>query len=202
MPSDDGEFLAVGLGVGAAELGVEVGGVVGHVGEGVVDLVEAALRLGGMLVFERDSAAPAEGHLPEAVQAVVRVDGDGQGADLGEMVFQVAFFGCPRHGKEVRQGRLDRGLFLVVPVHAQDEVAADRPGDPDALNRARSLDIGQLEGLARFNPDGGTALPAEAQMASRAVGIGFGSGAAAAFPTWVFRGDGAGLRRGQAGQVA
>ena len=60
----------------------------------------------------------------------------------------------------------------------------------------------QFQGLARVDRDGGTALPATAQVAGRAVGVGFGPSAAAAFAAGVLSGDGAGLGRGEAGEVA
>ena len=87
----------------------------------------------------------------------------GSALTLGEVVLQVALLGCPGHRKEVRQRSLDRRVRLLVPVHAQDEVAADRPGDPDALDGARSLDISELKGLARIHPNGRAAFPAAAQ---------------------------------------
>ena len=98
---DDGVFLAVPHGVGAAVLSVEIGGIVGDVREGVVDLVEASLRLSRVLVFERDAAVPPERHLPEAVESAAGIDGDWQRGDLGKVVFQVVLPGRPRHGKEV-----------------------------------------------------------------------------------------------------
>ena len=111
---EDRVDLLVGEGIDPAELGVEVGAPVGHVGEGVVDLVEAR---GGLrvAVLHRDAAPLAEGHLPETVEPLVRVHRHGQRADLRERP--------PARREEVAHGGLDRGLLVAVPVDAQDRVA-------------------------------------------------------------------------------
>ena len=149
----------VGERVGAAELGVEVGCVLVDLGQGVVDLVVAGDLLGGA-VFDGYPGAPAERHLPEAIDPVVGIDRNWQSVDLRELL--------PRLGEEIAYRDLDGGVLLVVPVKAQDAFAAhDSAGEPDALDRARTGDVGQFEHLAGLDPDRRGDLPAFSQVGRR-----------------------------------
>ena len=94
---------------------MEVGGVLGHVGQRVVDLVIQDHRLVGD-IGQRDAAALAERHLPVAVERGAGIDADRQRGDLGVLL--------PAAGEEVADRALHRGLLLVVPVNAQDRSSA------------------------------------------------------------------------------
>src|SRR5205085_2596682 len=69
---ENGVELLVPERIRAAELGVEVRGVLGYLGERVVDLVVED-SVGRAAVGQRDAAAPAKRHLPIAVEARPRV---------------------------------------------------------------------------------------------------------------------------------
>ena len=73
----------------------------------------------------------AERHLPVAVEGAARIDADGERTHL-----RVA---APAAGEKIAERRLDRGMFLAVPIDAQDEIAPAHIGrrDPDLLDRAR-----------------------------------------------------------------
>ena len=74
---EQGVDLLVGQGVAAPPLGVEVGAILGHLGQGVVDLVvEKPATRSGAEVLDRDPGALAERHLPVAVESAGRVDRD------------------------------------------------------------------------------------------------------------------------------
>ena len=160
---EDGVDVLVRQRVDAAELGVEVGGVVRHVGQRVVDLVvEHVMSSFVADVLHGDLAALAEGHLPVAVEGAARVDADRQRGDLGVL--------APAAGEEVADRAFDRGLRLAVPVDAQDGEAPGAGGrHPDLLDGARALDVGHGEGLPGRDADGGRDLPALAQVAGRGL---------------------------------
>ncbi len=97
----NGMHTLVGHRIGASELGVEIRRVVGYVGERVVDLVVAGAGLGAA-VLEREPRALSKRHFPEAIQAVVRIDRDGQRTELGKR--------SPAGAEEIGQRALDRRL--------------------------------------------------------------------------------------------
>ena len=136
---DYGVRLPIGLRVDMTKLGVEVRSVVGHVGQRVVDLVIACPGLGRAGVLDGDSASAAKRHEPEAVQAAVGIDGYGQRVQADQRpspsVFHVDGIN-PWQAEEVRHWAFDRRLLLLIPIHAQDEIARDVTIEPHALNGA------------------------------------------------------------------
>ena len=91
---EDGVDLLVGQGIGPAELGVEISGVLGHIGQRVVDLVKQRHRLEAD-VGEGDPAPLAEGHLPVAVERAARIHADRQRGDLARI--------CPSRRRKNRR---------------------------------------------------------------------------------------------------
>jgi len=181
--------------VDAAELGVEIGRIGGHVGQHVVDLVVHPHRLMSD-VGHRDAAVLAEGHLPVAVKRAAGVNAHGQRRNLGVL--------APAHTEEVAHGAFDRRLLLAVPVEPQDAlspVAGRR--HPNLLDRAGALDLGQRERLAGRDVDGRRELPASTQVPGRGGVRTFGRHSAfALFAREVLRADRARLGVGQPRQVA
>ena len=119
---------------------MQVRRVLGHIGQGVVDLI-----INGHLlvieVFQRDFGTLAEGHCPIAVEGPPRVNTDRQRVDLAVL--------APAACEKVAHRDFDRGLGFAIPVKTQNEVAGlihGRGGHPDLLNRARTVDLAKREG--------------------------------------------------------
>ena len=168
----------------AVKAGVEVHGVVRHVGERVVERVEDVLNEPGVLARKRDLGVLPEGHLEVAVHAARRVHADGHRVDDGALTEAVA--------EEVADRALDRGGLLVVPVEAQHEVTHDEAaggglvgdGHPDVADDAGALDVRERDGLAGLKGHAARALAADAEVAGR-------HGGAALLARDVLGGDGA-----------
>ena len=194
---EEGVDVPVGQRIRAAELGVEVGGVGGHVGQRVVHLVEDPHRLEAD-VLHRDLAVLSEGHLPVAVERVAGVDADRQGDERGEGV-EV----CVGAGEEVADRHFDGGRLLAVPVEAQDGEAVVAGGrHPDLLDRAGAVDIGEDERLAGIDGDAGAHFPAGAEVAGGTVAGVDVAAALALGPGRIFGGAGSRLRIREAGEVS
>ena len=158
--------------VDATELRAEAAGVVGHVTERIRDLV-VEKPFGLTLVGQRDACPPLERHLPVAVERAAGVHADRERRHLCEL--------APSAREEVADRALDRGLRIVVPVHAQDLVApAARRRQPDVLDRARAFDVGEHERLVRRDHDRRRDLPPLSELARRARTRALGGHSAAA----------------------
>ena len=137
-----------------------------------------------------------ERHLPVAVEAAGRVDGDRQRADVAAL--------APAVAEEVAERHFDGRRLLVVPVDAQDQ--STPPGgvdrQPDVLDRARPVDLGERDGLVRRDVDAGRDLPALTELAG-GIGAGaFGRHAAGALLAGgVLRADRARLRVGEPAEI-
>ena len=192
---EDGVDILVGERVHPPELGVEVGGVIGDVGEGVVDLV-VERHLLQPDVLHGDFAALPKRHLPVGVEGAAGVDADGEGGDLGVL--------APAAGEEVADGALDGGLVLAVPVDAEDAVApVAGGGHPYVLNRPRVIDLRDHRRLAGLDPNIGGDLPSLAEVAGGPLGGALdGHAALALFAGEVLGGDGASLCQGEAREVS
>ena len=192
---EDRVDLLLGQGVHAAELCVEVGGVSRHLGERVVDLVVERHLLVAQ-VLGGDPEALAERHLPVAVEGAARVHAHRERGDL-----RVA---APAGGEEVAGRHLDGRCRLAVPVEAQDQVAP-RPGrrHPDVLDGALPRDVGHGERGLRLDAHRRRDLPALAEVARglRPRPL-HGHPGLALLPGEALRADRAGLRGGEARQVA
>ena len=146
-------------GVGPAELGMEVSGVLIQVGQGVGDLVVEILLLFGQ-VGHRDLAALPERHRPVGVESAAGVNAYCQGADLGVP--------APATGEEVADRTLHRRVFASIPIESQDGLPPDPGGrHPDVLDGAGTVDLCQHPALTGGDPDRGGYLPSRAQVACR-----------------------------------
>src|SRR5262249_27753247 len=115
--------------VDASELRAEASRVVRDFAARVGDLVvEQPLALA--LVRERDERASPEWHRPVAVERAPGVHAHRERRHLRVL--------APAAREEVADRALDRGLWVVVPVDAQDLVAPSAGRrQPDVLDRAR-----------------------------------------------------------------
>jgi hypothetical protein len=68
----------VGQRILAAKLGVEIGALLLHLGQGVVDLIEEAIDQVRDQVLDRDPGVFPKGHFPVTVETAGRVDGHRQ----------------------------------------------------------------------------------------------------------------------------
>ena len=195
-PVQDGVHLLVGQGVHPAELGVEVGGVLGHLPQAVVHLVVVDhFRLGPVL--QGDAAPLAEGHGPVAVEGAAGVDAHRQGGDLEVLL--------PAGAEEVAHRALHRGDLLIVPVKPDNGVApAAGGGHPDVLDGAGTGDVRHGEGLPRGDAHKGVYFPALAQVPGRgpcAAVLQLAHGPAALSAGVVLRADGPALGIGETEQI-
>ena len=95
---EDGIDAFIRQRINATELSVKIGGVLGYVGQRVIDLV-VHREVVVSQVFERDLEGFAEGHLPVAIQGAAGIDADGQGGNLG--------VSPPAAGEEIADGAFD-----------------------------------------------------------------------------------------------
>lgn len=186
----------IGQGVHPAELGMEIGGILRDVGQGIIDLIIAHHILGAD-VLQGNAAALSEGHLPVAVVGDPRIDADCQRRQLGGMV--------PCRGEKVSHRAFHGRRLLPVPVKADDRVAplAGRH-HPDMLHHARPLYVGKLPGLPRPNDHIGVHLPALSQIPGRMPGaalLQLAPGSHPFLPRGVLCTDRPAAGRGQTGQV-
>ncbi|MPN12568.1 hypothetical protein SDC9_159886 [bioreactor metagenome] len=137
-------------------------------------------------------------HLPVAVKRAAWIDAYRKRGKLAIFV--------PTTRKEIPDWNLDRRLFLMIPVKAQDQIA---PGfgnsHPNVLNHTRSFDDGQIRRRLRRNHDVRVHLPTNAEFARgvpRNALLQRTARTAADFSRWVFRADGARLRVGKQHQIA
>jgi hypothetical protein len=187
----------------AAPLGVEIRGGGRHGMELVEDLVgdDADIRLA--VVAQRDARVLAKRHLPVAPAAAVRRHDHRQGRHRVRLRIEA-------HREEIPERRLDRRRLLIVPVHPQHEraefVGAGR--DPELVDAAGALDVGERGGLAGLEADKGTDLPAAAEVLGRAAmreegigGIRVPAGGSAFFAGGILGVDHARDRAGLEGQL-
>ena len=148
------------VGAGAAELGVEIGGVGRNLRLRVVDLIGQQLQiLLGRFVRERHPDVLAEGHRPVAVHGVARVDDHGQGIDRGELAVA--------DREEVGSGNLDRGRRLAVPVEAKDVCPAQPLHHPDMLDHSRPVHVHERSRLSLVDAEKRPDLPALPKIVGR-----------------------------------
>ncbi len=169
---DDHVGFQVAQGVAAPELGMEIGGLLRHLSQAVVHLVETGAGARRMAVLQRDPGASAKGHLPEAVERPVGVHRHRERADLGDGPGggAIRVLEAEGHGEEVGERALHRRLFLPFPVDAQDEIPVhDAAAEPHALDGAGALDLCQDGRRARLDGHIGAAFPAAPQLARRPV---------------------------------
>src|SRR5690606_33913194 len=137
-----------------------------------------------------DAAAPAEGHLPVAIEGTARVHTHGKRRQLVVAV--------PAHAEEIPDGALHRGMFLVVPIDANDGKAPmTRGGEPDLLNRAHAFDVGHLVDGTGRDGDTRAAFPTDTEIEAGGVVLRGGHAAPALFAGGVLGTDGTRLRAGQ-----
>ena len=141
------------VGTGAAELGVEIGGVGRNLHFRVVDLISHRIQIMvGRLVGESDPDVLAKGHRPVAVQCVARIDDDGKRVDRGEPVVA--------HREEVGNGNLNRGRWLVIPVEAKDVRSAQPFHHPNVLDHSWPVHIHERGRLSPVDAEEWPDLPA------------------------------------------
>ncbi len=160
-----GKDILVGQGIDPTPLGVEVGHVLRHFRQGVVDLVIEPVGRFRTQVHDFNTGMFAKGHGPVAVQCADGVDRNGQRVHHDR-------FG-PAVAEEVSQGGFDRRVVLVVPIgseHQGPEVFRTAC-EPDVLNLPRTLNVRDWgHGLGR-KVDAGGHLPAMAEF-PRGIGPG------------------------------
>lgn len=108
-------------------------------------------------VLHGDVGPLAEGHIPVAVEPAAGVHADRQRIDLAE--------GLPTHTEKVAYRAFHGGIFLVIPVYAQDAVApmtGSGTGEPDVVDHAHTANICQYQRAARFGDEEGIHLPTSA----------------------------------------
>lgn len=153
--------LFIGQRVDAPELRVKIGGVLGDVGQRIIDLIEK----GGIFIadiLQRHAAAPAERHLPVTVQGPPRIDADSQRRERAVLI--------PAAGEKVADRAFDARRLAPVPVDAQDQEAPVAGGRaPDMVDAAASLDVGERKGGMRLDGNTGIDLPALAEVAGAAA---------------------------------
>ena len=194
---DDRIIFFVGQGVAAPPLRVQVADIVRHIGQRVIELVIKRSRFFVQQVLNRDAGALAERHFPIAVEGALRIDRYRQRVDR-------AIFG-PAVAEEIAKGRFDGWRLFIVPIEAQDQRAPElrKCRDPDVLNRAGSINLGERCDAVRRQMDAGRHLPALAQVLRRRPGDAIGGHAARPFfALEVLRADGARLGVGQARDIA
>ena len=192
-----GVHLLVRQWVDASELRVEIGGVIGHIGQAVINLVEEnSIFLGA--VFNGHAAMLSEGHVPVAVERASGVDAYCKRRNLCVPV--------PAHREKVAHRAFDGRVFLSVPVDAQDEVAPlARRRTPDVVDTSGACNIRDLRDFAGAYHTVGIHLPAQAEVARGLPCHALFKRAAAApahLAAGIFRAQGPGLRVGKQGQVA
>jgi hypothetical protein len=123
------------------------------IGEGVVDLVVDDAEFRGIGVFDLDARGFAERHFPVAVEGTAGIDADGERVDLRKL--------APTGTEEIAERGFDGGMLLIVPPHADDEAAPAqvRRCQPDLLDGAHALDVGEDALLAGLDADRGRDLP-------------------------------------------
>ncbi|MGX1054275.1 hypothetical protein AB7M74_005227 [Bradyrhizobium japonicum] len=175
---------------------MEIGAVLGHLGERVVDLVvDGELLLAAVL--QREARARAERHLPVAVEGAAGIDADRERGHLRELL--------PSAGEEIAGRAFHAWQHLVVPVDAQDRVAkpSARQRHPDLLDRALALNVAERKGRTGLDDDIGRDLPALAEIAGLACGGAVeGHAALALLAGEILGADRARLRIRQARQIA
>ena len=156
---------------GLPVLGVEIGRVLRHLGQGVVDLVIHD-RILIAPVLHRDAAPLTERHFPKAVVSPVGGHQHRQGLQGGEPPGgAVLVLIRPEKGEKVGDRRFHRRPLLPVPVKAQEDVPPQGAADPKALDRPRPLDVGHRVGRPGWDDHRGGDLPALPDVAGK-VGAG------------------------------
>jgi hypothetical protein len=96
-------------------------------------------------VFQGNTAMLAEWHFPIAVEADARCNQDGQGVQSRKFPGNIHDLFKERIAKKRRKRRLDRRVFLRIPIHAEDEIGQ--------FNRFAGLDSDTgVQFLPRFAP--------------------------------------------------
>ena len=154
-----------------APLRMEIRCIVGDIGHDIVDLIEESGYFCSVLVFQCDAGGFAERHGQEAVHAALGIDSDGQRIDLAAA--------CEAAQEEVAERAFHGWGFLIIPVHAQDEVAQHEAagarrigyGAPDMLDHAAAFDFTKDNRFACGDPaDAGRTLASLAQLACGLAG--------------------------------
>src|SRR4051812_48524869 len=109
-------------------LRVEIGAVLGHVGQGIIDrVIETLNRIGGK-IFDSDPGVFAERHLPIAVESTGWVHCNRQRCDIAAR--------GPAVAKEITDRSFYRRRVLAIPITAENETAPmlRMNGQPDVLD--------------------------------------------------------------------
>src|SRR5579884_3733346 len=168
-------YLLVGQWVRAAELCMQIGGILRHVGQGVCDLIVIPAALFVPQVLQGNTRRLPERHLPVGIEAAGGIDGDRQGSDIAAL--------APAVAEKVAQRRLDGRRGLSIPIDAQHQPPPPAWMDrvPDMLDGTRPLDVGQRDRLPGLNINGGRNFPALSQVAGRVLAV-----PSVAMPAWPF----------------
>ena len=109
-------------------------------------------------VFHGDFAVSTERHFPVAVIAPPRGHENGGSVQYGVFsipVLEVLIIGAAEKGGD---GRCHRGLFIFLPVDAQNEGMAHIPREPHMGQHSRTVHITQGDSFSRLDLNAGTQL--------------------------------------------